>query len=238
MYYRGFYCGRTELEYEKSEYREGFTFKYITAKRDRNRKMWYGIVRAMKDPQRWANKWLSQILHIINTNAKGGAFVETNALKDPRKAEEQWSASSPLIELNEGGINKVKERTPAQTPNGLDKLMSFAFESLPMSPASILRRLGLVVSRLARPRRSARNPPTDSRAAIRFAAPVSEASREDAAVLHLGPTSLWAPDSDRRKEWQSAVHPSSQAGRHGGIRPSSSIRAQTRLTSARKPGRR
>jgi hypothetical protein len=143
VYYRGFYCGRTELEYKKSPYQEGFTFKFITAKRDRNRKMWYGIVRSMIDPQKWANKWLSQILHIINTNAKGGAYVETNALKDPRKAEEQWAASNPLIELNEGGINKIKERTPAQTPTGLDKLMNFAFESLPYVSGINLEALGL-----------------------------------------------------------------------------------------------
>jgi hypothetical protein len=143
VYYRGFYCGRTELEYKKAECQDGFTFKFITAKRDRNKKMWYGIVRAMMDPQRWANKWLSQILHIINTNAKGGAFVETNAMKDPRKAEEQWAASNPLIELNEGGINKIRERTPAQPPAGLDKLMSFAFESLPYVSGINLESLGL-----------------------------------------------------------------------------------------------
>lgn len=143
VYYRGFYCGRTELEYGESPCQEGFTFKFITCKRDRNRKMWYGIVRAMKDPQRWANKWLSQILHIINTNAKGGAFVETNALKDPRKAEDQWASSNPLIELNEGGIAKIKERTPAQTPTGLDKLMNFAFESLPFVSGINLEALGL-----------------------------------------------------------------------------------------------
>jgi hypothetical protein len=56
VYYRGFYCGRTELEYKKSPYQDGFTFKFITAKRDRNRKQWYGIVRPMIDPQKWANK--------------------------------------------------------------------------------------------------------------------------------------------------------------------------------------
>lgn len=143
VYWRGFYCGRTELEWKKAPYQEGFTFKFITAKRDRNRKQWYGIWRSMKDPQRWANKWLSQILHIINTNAKGGAFVETNALKDPRKATEQWAASNPLIELNEGGIGKIKERTPAQTPTGLDKLMNFAFESLPFVSGINLEALGL-----------------------------------------------------------------------------------------------
>ena len=143
VYYRGFYCGRTELEYGKSPCQRGFTFRFITAKRDRNRKMWFGLWRPMKDPQRWANKWLSQILHIINTNAKGGAFVEENALKDPRRAEEQWGASNPLITLTEGGITKIKERTPAATPTGLDKLMTFAFESLPFVTGINLEALGL-----------------------------------------------------------------------------------------------
>jgi hypothetical protein len=143
VYYRGFYCGRTELEYGKSPCQKGFTFKFITAKRDRNKRCWFGLWRAMKDPQRWANKWLSQILHIINTNAKGGAFVETNALKDPRKAEDQWASSNPLIELNEGGIGKIKERTPAATPTGLDRLMNFAFESLPYVTGINLEALGL-----------------------------------------------------------------------------------------------
>jgi hypothetical protein len=143
VYYRGFYCGRTELEWKKSPYQEGFTFKFITFKRDRNRKMWYGMWRAMKDPQRWANKWLSQILHIINTNAKGGALYETGAFKDARKAEDQWAASNPLIELNEGGLNRVRDRIPAQTPAGLDKLMNFAFESLPFVTGVNLEALGL-----------------------------------------------------------------------------------------------
>ena len=38
----------------------GFSYKFLTGKRDRNRGTWYGIVRAMRDPQLWANKFLSQ----------------------------------------------------------------------------------------------------------------------------------------------------------------------------------
>lgn len=132
VYYRAFLIGEELLEYEKSPSQTGFTFKFITGKRDRNQNRWYGIVRALKDPQRFGNKFFSQILHIINTNAKGGAFVEENALKDPRKAEEQWASNSgPLIVLNEGGIDKVKERGQTQYPQGLDRLMNFAFDSMP-----------------------------------------------------------------------------------------------------------
>jgi len=141
VYYRGFYTGDTLLEYKKSPVQE-FTIKFITAKRDRNKNVWYGPVRSLKDPQRWGNKFLSQILHIINTNAKGGAFVEENALLEPKKAEEQWGAANPLIKLTEGGIGKIKERSVAQYPNGLDRLMMFAFESLPLVSGLPLELMG------------------------------------------------------------------------------------------------
>lgn len=132
VYYRAFLIGEELLEYGKSPSQTGFTFKFITGKRDRNKNRWYGIVRPLKDPQRFGNKFFSQILHIINTNAKGGAFVEENALKDPRKAEEQWASNSgPLIQLNEGGIGKIKERQATTYPQGLDRLMNFAFDSMP-----------------------------------------------------------------------------------------------------------
>jgi len=132
VYYRAFLIGDELLEHGKSPSQEGFTFKFITAKRDRNKNVWYGLVRPLIDPQRFGNKFFSQILHIINSNAKGGAFVEENALKDPRKAEEQWASNSgPLIQLNEGGIAKIRERQAVTYPQGLDRLMSFSFDSMP-----------------------------------------------------------------------------------------------------------
>jgi len=79
----------------------------------------------MKDPQRWANKFLAQIMHIINTNAKGGLLAEEGAFIDPKKAEENWADPAAVVMLKNGGLGKVKERTAGAYPTGLDKLLQF-----------------------------------------------------------------------------------------------------------------
>lgn len=129
-YCRYFICGGVLLEKHELG-KGGFTYKCITAKRDRNTNTWYGLVRAMKDPQRWANKFFSQTLHILNSNAKGGAFVEKGALSDPRKAEEDWARPDAMIMLNDGGLEKVRERAPKDYPASLDKLMNYAITAIP-----------------------------------------------------------------------------------------------------------
>lgn len=109
----------------------GFTYKCMTAKRDQNRGTWYGIVRAMKDPQLWANKWVSQGLHIFNTNAKGGLLAETDAFADIEEARDAWAESDSIIELNPGGMSKVRPKEPAQFPAQLNQMIEFASNAIP-----------------------------------------------------------------------------------------------------------
>lgn len=142
-YWYAYFAGDTLLEGDVSPCQKGFTYQCITGKRDRNRNTWYGLTRVMKDPQRWANKWLSQILHIINSNAKGGLLAETGAFVDPTKAQEDWASPDSVVMLKEGGINKIKEKTMTSYPSGLDRLMEFALSSLPQVTGINLEALGL-----------------------------------------------------------------------------------------------
>ena len=142
-YYYAWFNGDTLLEADLSPTQEGFTYGCITGKRDRNTNTWYGLTRVMMDPQRWANKWLSQILHIINSNAKGGLLAELNAFVDSKKAQEEWSSPNSITLLKEGGLTKVKEKQVVNYPTGLDRLMEFALSSLPQVTGINLEALGL-----------------------------------------------------------------------------------------------
>jgi len=125
-----------------------FTFKAITGKRDRNANTFYGVVRAMIDPQMWGNKFFCQIMHILNTAAKGGLLYEAGSFSNPRKALEDWSKPDAAIELQRGALSgqkaAVQERQPAVFPVGLDKMMEFSLNNLPQSSGINPEMLGLV----------------------------------------------------------------------------------------------
>lgn len=142
-YYQAWVCGNRLLNKEESPCQKGFTFRAITGLRDRNRNVWTGIVELMKDPQRWANKWLSQIQYIINTNAKGGLLAESDAFKNPRQAEDQWAESNSITWLNPGGLAKVMQKQPANYPEGLDRLLQYALTSINDVPGVNLELMGM-----------------------------------------------------------------------------------------------
>lgn len=107
-----------------------FSWECITGKRDHNRGTWYGVVRAMKDPQRWANKWLSQSLHILNTNAKGGLFAEKGAFENDREAEDTYARNDRITHLKSGGLAKIQVKEPPALPQNLAELMTYALSSI------------------------------------------------------------------------------------------------------------
>ena len=108
VYKRAFVVGDVVLEEGDGPCDHSFTYRAMTSKRDRAKNTWYGVVRGMKDPQRWANKWLSQILHIINANAKGGIMAEQDAFVNPRKAEEQWAKPDSITLVKKGALSQGK----------------------------------------------------------------------------------------------------------------------------------
>lgn len=122
----------------------GFSFNAITGLRDRNNNIWFGFIRLMKDPQRWANKWLSQIQHILNTQAKSGKVAfETGTFKDPKKAKNEWAKVDGMLEVNAGKLDKFMQLNMAQFPEGIDRLLQYAMSAINDTPGINMELMGL-----------------------------------------------------------------------------------------------
>ena len=86
----------------------GYSWACITGELDRNKGHWFGLIKTMRDPQMWANKWLSQTLHILNTTAKGGIVAEEDAFADITEAEEKWARPDTIVWATTGAVSRRK----------------------------------------------------------------------------------------------------------------------------------
>ena len=111
-----------------------FVYKCVTGKLDRNKGVWYGVVRAMIDPQRLMNKMVSQVQRIIDVNAKGGLLAEADAFEDPLQAEQDYAASDSIVWLKNGTLGahpKIMPKPVAPYPSAIDKLFAVMDEAVP-----------------------------------------------------------------------------------------------------------
>lgn len=129
---RAFVAGGQVLEEGDCPFPDGSTFRCMTYARDRNKGTWFGLVKAMVDPQRFGNKFFSQILDIMNKGAKGGIMAENDAVEDFRELEAKWARPDSVIKLRSGAIsgNKIKEKPLVKLPAGMENLMSFSLEAV------------------------------------------------------------------------------------------------------------
>lgn len=127
---RAYVCGNTTLEEGEAPCPDMFHYQFMTGKRDRNQNVWFGLVRSMKDPQRWSNKFLSQYLHMINSNVKGGIDYEEGAFEDIDAVERNQSKPGATLKIQPGFFDKVRRTNPTMIPNNVYQLMEFSVTSL------------------------------------------------------------------------------------------------------------
>jgi hypothetical protein len=107
-------------------------YSWATGELDRNKGHWFGLIKTMRDPQMWANKWLSQTLHILNTTAKGGIVAEEDAFADMTEAEEKWAQPDTIVWASTGAISnqKIMPKPGGGLTQGHVDLMQFAITSI------------------------------------------------------------------------------------------------------------
>ncbi|MEZ5830460.1 MAG: hypothetical protein R3D05_04720 [Dongiaceae bacterium] len=131
--FRRAFLGASLLESGLAQSQAGFKFKPITGYRDRNKRQWVGLVRAMRDPQRWANALFSSVLNNLQTSGKG-VMAERGAFDNDQQAETDWANAGRIVWLKTGALSgmapRVSPKPPAIMPAGIETLMQFALQSL------------------------------------------------------------------------------------------------------------
>lgn len=131
-YYAATVTGKIWLVEPKPIPMNKFTYCATTGKRDNEKGVWYGLVRPMKDPQKWANAFFSMLLHMVRTNAKGGIMAEEGALGDRKRFEESFAKSDEITVVADGAISqkRVMPKPQPQYPAGIDRLMEQAIVAI------------------------------------------------------------------------------------------------------------
>lgn len=143
--WRQAFLGKSGILLENQPCKEACTFKAITGNWDRKEKRFYGILRVMMDPQKFANKWLSQTLHIINSNAKGGVMYEMGAVEDARAFEDGWAAADSAVQVNNGALTagRIQPKPQVQMPGALMNLTQFAIGAIRDTSGVSLELMGM-----------------------------------------------------------------------------------------------
>jgi len=130
VYKQAWLAGDTVLESGPCPYDNGFTLKCMTGKRDRNSNTWYGLVRGLMDPQKWANKFLSSILEKAGKRG-AGVIAEKDAFINPRQAETDWANDSKITWAKNGALSqaRIMPKPPGQPTSELSELMGFSINS-------------------------------------------------------------------------------------------------------------
>jgi len=133
IYYKLVYVGNVELQHEVAPVQGHFTLKFVTGKRDETDGCWYGLMRGVRDPQLWANKFLSTLLFIYMHNSKGGVMAEAGAIPNQEEFRREWARPDGIMEVNPGAITngQIKEKPKAQLDSAAAEIMKYAVESIP-----------------------------------------------------------------------------------------------------------
>ncbi|HXF55639.1 MAG TPA: hypothetical protein VNK52_16115 [Hyphomicrobiaceae bacterium] len=109
-----------------------FTLNCITGKLHHTKGTWYGLVAALRDPQMWQNKWLTQGLHILNTTAKGGIIAERGAFEDDRQAERSYARPDAITWAKDGSLKagKIMAKPGGSLPTGYLQMLEYAIVAL------------------------------------------------------------------------------------------------------------
>lgn len=142
VFWEAWTVGGTVLESGPAKIQSDFQYQCMTAFREQETGYWFGVVRLMKDPQRYTNRMASLLMSVVATGAKGGFLYETGSLADPKKAKQDWARTDSAIEVNPGKLGAIQPKEAVQLPQGAADLLQLCKNSIVDIPGMNIELLG------------------------------------------------------------------------------------------------
>jgi hypothetical protein len=129
------FLGNEELGCGPAPCGEQFSWGVMTGEWDAKKRFWYGLTRVVRDPQMWANKFMSQVMHIMNSTAKGGILAERDAFDDEIEAEESYALADMITWLKSGALSgqnpKIMPKPGQGSADAYVQLLQYAVNAIP-----------------------------------------------------------------------------------------------------------
>lgn len=132
VFYTAVLSGDKVFSAFKSVSQQGFSLKFKTGDRDDINKIWTGVVASMREPQRYYNKALTELMLIIANNSRGGVMYEEDAIDNVQEFEAQWAKYNAAIKVNAGALSggKIQPKATPQLNTGYENILAVSGENL------------------------------------------------------------------------------------------------------------
>lgn len=128
VYYTAVISGAKVFTAYKSVSQQGFSLKFKTGDRDERNNIWVGIVASLRDPQRYYNKSLTELMLIIASNSRGGVMYERSAIENVQEFESRYALTNAAVMVEDGAIsgNKIIPKATPKQPNGYEEILQIS----------------------------------------------------------------------------------------------------------------
>lgn len=132
VYYTAILSGDRVFTVYRSPSQQGFTLKFKTGDYDEVNKIWTGVVASLRDPQRYYNKSLTEIMLIIANNSRGGVIYEEDAIDNIQRFEQQWAQMNAAVRVNAGALSggKIQPKAQPHMQTGYEQVLATSQEAM------------------------------------------------------------------------------------------------------------
>lgn len=111
---------------------KGFSINTMTGRYDEAGQMYYGIMRALKSPQRLYNQAISDLQGLIHSSPLAGVNIEEDAVDNLSDFVNTYSSAKDVTIFKTGALSggKVMPKAAAQTPTALADMIALADQNM------------------------------------------------------------------------------------------------------------